>query len=193
VSEFHRWLLVATALASGYVLARRLFRGAMREADTHRRALGRGQLYDAFLADHGRLVAGACVLLALVDGGLAPGARFGTAVRDGAACALVAWCVLLLWVDAKLARAFRAAADPPRLMSDGPYALVRHPRYLCWLGVLGSLAVVADSPLGLAATGGFGALVLRRIAREERFLRRLYGEAYASYAARTKRLIPWVY
>lgn len=192
MSELQRWGVVTVALALTYAVGRRLFIGAMREADAGRRAVGRGRIYDAFLTDHGHWIVGACVALALVDGTFARQPRFDPCWRDAAALAFAGWCALILWVDAKLGRFFRDAGGAP-LITDGPYALVRHPRYLCWMGMLVSLAVVADSTAGLAAAAGFFGFVRRRISREERYMHACHGARYAAYAAATKRLIPWIY
>lgn len=192
MSSGTRWTIVALALGATYALGRRLFVGAMREADAARQALGRGRLYDPFLTDYGHVMFAACVGVSVADGMLGGSACVPSWMRDAAACAFVAWCMLLLWVDAKLGRLFRAPAAGA-LLTDGPYAAVRHPRYLCWMGLLVSIALVADSLAGLGAAAGFLLLVLRRIAREERFLRTSHGTRYAAYAATTARLLPWVY
>jgi protein-S-isoprenylcysteine O-methyltransferase Ste14 len=183
--------MVVVAFGVTYVIGRRLFIGVMREADAERRALGRGSLYDPFLVDYGHLVFAGCVVVSLLES--AHGSTSLPAwLRDVGAYTFVGWCALLLWVDAKLARFFRAPALGA-LLTDGPYALVRHPRYLCWMGLLVTVALVAGSLGGLIAATGFLALVVRRIVREERFLYASHGRRYAAYAASTARLIPWVY
>jgi protein-S-isoprenylcysteine O-methyltransferase Ste14 len=82
-------------------------------------------------------------------------------------------------------------ADGP-LLSRGPYRLIRHPMYagaslLLLVTIIGHL-----SPL----TAAFGILVVIiipwRIHLEEALLRSTYPD-YAGYAAKTKRLIPFVY
>lgn len=192
MSTPERWAAVVLLFVVTYVIGRRLFIGAMRAADAARRAVGRGRIYDPFLTDYGHLIVAGCVVAAVVDGALAGRPRFGPRLRDAAAGTFGLWCALILWVDAKLGRFFRDPTPPP-LITDGPYALVRHPRYLCWMGLLASLAVVADSPLGLVLAAGFFLLVLRRIDREERYMRASHGTRYSAYASGTKRLIPWVY
>ncbi len=192
MSSATRWTMVALAFVVTYAIGRRLFVGAMREADTDRQALGRGSLYDPFLVDHGHVIFAACAAVSLLESVRGGSAHVPAWLRDVAACAFVGWCALLLWVDTKLARFFRAPALGA-LLTDGPYALVRHPRYLCWMGLLVTIALVAGSVGGLVAAAGFLVLVLRRIDREERFLRSSHGRRYALYAAATARLIPWVY
>jgi len=82
--------------------------------------------------------------------------------------------------------------DGGRLVETGAYALVRHPIYGGL--VLGSLGygLLCASPLAIA-----GALVLLgffrlKSAREEIWLGERY-PAYEAYAARTKRMLPFIY
>jgi protein-S-isoprenylcysteine O-methyltransferase Ste14 len=192
VSSSGRWAALAVCFGITWAIGRRLFVRTMRDVGPARRAIGRGGVYDAFLTDYGHLVFAGCVLVSLLDAMGADGPRFSAAVRDGAVVLFAGGCALILWADVKLARAFRGA-DHPAVITDGPYAWIRHPRYLSWLLLLAGVALVADSPLGLLAGCVFVVLVLRRIAREERFLRGVHGAAYDRYAARTSRLLPWVY
>lgn len=81
-----------------------------------------------------------------------------------------------------------------RLKTDGIYKKVRHPSYsglmLYYLG------------LGLAMQNWFCLLILvlgpgmavwKRIQVEEALLSAHFGEAYLSYVARSRKLIPWIY
>ncbi|MFO1186586.1 MAG: isoprenylcysteine carboxylmethyltransferase family protein [Alphaproteobacteria bacterium] len=80
------------------------------------------------------------------------------------------------------------------LVTSGPYAIVRNPIYLSYfllliasglaLGHLRQLAIGAAVYLAGAAP---------RILIEERVLREHFGAAYDDYAARVKRLIPFVW
>jgi protein-S-isoprenylcysteine O-methyltransferase Ste14 len=85
-----------------------------------------------------------------------------------------------------------APSEPARLVDRGMYARLRHPMYLAELamaaGAAGTLAARVSAVLALA----FAAIVVRRIALEERLLRARLPE-YAAYAARTYRMIPYVY
>lgn len=193
MSAATRWAVVTVALAVTWLATRRLFTAAMRAADPARRAIGRGVVYDPFLARFGLAIALACAGVSVVDGAYAAAPRLPSILRDLAAATCVGWCALLIWADAVLARAFVTPGLAVPLLEGGPYAWVRHPRYLAWLGLLASVAVVADAPAGLVATACFAVLVLRRIAREEHFMRRTCGAAYRTYVAATYRLVPWVY
>jgi len=115
----------------------------------------------------------------------------------GNAIAIVAQvAAALLMVAARLTfgtRSFHAGANPTEggLVTSGPYRFIRHPIYaaillLVWAGVLSHLSAVS---LGCAVVAT--AAVAVRIATEERLVVERYPE-YREYAARTKRVIPYV-
>ena len=79
-------------------------------------------------------------------------------------------------------------------MDTGPYRYVRHPSYT------GALTIFVGLGLALQSWGAVLALLLifavvwgYRIHVEEGVLISQLGEAYVSYARRTKRLIPYVF
>jgi protein-S-isoprenylcysteine O-methyltransferase len=124
-----------------------------------------------------------------------PGPR-GIGTASG--CALVVGGILLrLWAIRTLGRSFRfvvAVPEDRRLVDRGPYRLLRHPAYagtlVTCLGIGVMLWNAASLLFALApALAGH----VRRIAVEEAVLRRELGERYAAYAARTWRLVPWVW
>jgi len=102
---------------------------------------------------------------------------------------------LMLWARLTFGRrSFHAAANPTEggLVTSGPYRYIRHPIYTAV--VLFSLAGVL-AHLSLPAAGFELAVFLGALTRmllEERLLRAAYPE-YADYAARTKRMLPWVF
>jgi protein-S-isoprenylcysteine O-methyltransferase Ste14 len=78
------------------------------------------------------------------------------------------------------------------LVADGSYAVVRHPIYLAWL------LMVWPAPQLTATRAVFAALsslyLMAAVPFEERALRRMFGERYATYAQRVRwRMIPFVY
>ena len=59
------------------------------------------------------------------------------------------------------------------LVTRGPYALIRHPNYVAVFGELAGMALIVWAPVtGLLSVAGFGALIVRRIAIEDRALGR---------------------
>ncbi len=88
----------------------------------------------------------------------------------GLAKALKVWAISTLgmrWT-------FRVLVLPGApLVGRGPYAWLRHPNYLAVLGELAGMALIVWAPgSGLLALLGFGALLRRRIAVEDRALGR---------------------
>jgi protein-S-isoprenylcysteine O-methyltransferase Ste14 len=77
------------------------------------------------------------------------------------------------------------------LVVQGVYRRVRHPMYLAFLlyGV-GQALAMPNLVAGPAFAVTFGLLVAFRIRAEERMMVETFGDAYSTYAARTKRLVP---
>jgi protein-S-isoprenylcysteine O-methyltransferase Ste14 len=96
--------------------------------------------------------------------------------------------VILLW----LGRAFSILPEARRLVTRGPYRVIRHPLYC--VSVIASLgtAIQFEQPWALLIVLVADALQIARIHYEERVLREAFPE-YADYAARTWRLVPGVY
>ena len=105
--------------------------------------------------------------------------------------------LLMLWARLTFGmRSFHATANPTSggLITSGPYRYWRHPIYasvllFMWTGILahGSPPTLIDLALGALAT----AMTFVRVLAEEELLRAAM-PAYAEYASRTKRFIPFV-
>jgi protein-S-isoprenylcysteine O-methyltransferase Ste14 len=123
---------------------------------------------------------------------LVPGLERPVLQAVGLACAVVG-AAGLVWTDRRLAEHFASEEAAARLMTDGPYRFVRHPRYASFLLLCLGLPLVFASILGWPLWFLYLAVIRRRIAREEPHLRELFGKAYDEYASRTARLLPGVY
>ena len=99
----------------------------------------------------------------------------------------VAW---LFHVDRFLHRNFAAAQQQGVPMTTGPYRLVRHPRYSGLISTRICLALLLASPIAWCLCVLWIGVVLRRIHREEHYLRVRFPFAYDQYAATTPQLIP---
>jgi protein-S-isoprenylcysteine O-methyltransferase Ste14 len=96
--------------------------------------------------------------------------------------------VALAW----LGRSFSIMAEARRLVTDGPYAMVRHPLYAAEvIGAIGLFLQYASPWTALLMMISLG-FQIQRMRNEERVLGATFPE-YAAYAARTRRLIPGVY
>lgn len=88
-----------------------------------------------------------------------------------------------------LGKSFSIMAEARRLVTNGPYAFVRHPLYVCEeIAAIGILIQVI-SPVALIIVLTHGLFQFRRVLNEEKVLRASFPE-YESYAVRTPRLIP---
>lgn len=108
-----------------------------------------------------------------------------TALLIGGNCISVA---ALWW----LGRSFSILPEARRLVTGGPYRLVRHPIYLGEIAGGAGLALHAFSWPALLIWLLFIALQVRRMAYEEAVLARTFSP-YADYMKETARLIPGVY
>lgn len=188
-------LLAVLCMVEAVLMRKRLSRDRARTAD-------RGSLPVLIL------VIGGSITAAWLVAQRVPGARlatlFGldpaadTALRVAGLAIFAAGVGLRWYAMAHLGRFFTfdvAVADDHRIVDTGPYRRVRHPAYT------GSLL----SFVGLGLCGGGNAIALpvlllpiawafmHRIRIEEEALLAGLGDAYADYARRTWRLVPFVY
>lgn len=77
------------------------------------------------------------------------------------------------------------------LVTDGPYAMVRHPLYALTIaaGVMMTL-LAANWVIAVIVAGILVHLLMVRLPREEAELDRVFGDTYRAYAQRTPRLVP---
>ncbi|MGH7163243.1 MAG: methyltransferase family protein [Planctomycetota bacterium] len=81
-----------------------------------------------------------------------------------------------------------------RLVTAGPYRLVRHPLYSGLIVFfLGVPLVICDLWILLVLAGYIGVSVTLRIRREERALRERFGAAYEAWRAKTRLLVPFIF
>ncbi|HNX96947.1 MAG TPA: isoprenylcysteine carboxylmethyltransferase family protein [Candidatus Aminicenantes bacterium] len=102
---------------------------------------------------------------------------------------------LMNWSVAALGRHFSVdvtVQKDHRLVTSGPYRLIRHPRYLGILVFFAGIALVFRSWAGLGIALLTLAILLWRIRDEEALLAERFGAEWAAYRARTRALLPWV-
>jgi len=83
-------------------------------------------------------------------------------------------------------------AEARKLVTDGPYARIRHPLYLGEAISIVGLMLQYLSPVAVAIVGVQLSFQLLRMKNEELILTRIYPE-YDAYKSRTARLLPGVY
>jgi protein-S-isoprenylcysteine O-methyltransferase Ste14 len=81
-----------------------------------------------------------------------------------------------------------------RLITSGPYSVVRHPSYLGAMWAMVGTSVFLISIIGIIISFGcmFYAYYIR-IATEERALSELFGKEYGEYQKKVKKLIPFIW
>ncbi len=125
----------------------------------------------------------------------------GPIPRDG----LVAWAGIALfglgiavniWAMATLRSLYTVRLDIQqghRLVTSGPYRIVRHPGYFGFVLALPGMGLALGSLALLVFTVAILAWLVARMREEETMLVEQFGDEYRAYQRRTKRLIPLVY
>jgi protein-S-isoprenylcysteine O-methyltransferase Ste14 len=81
-----------------------------------------------------------------------------------------------------------------RLITQGVYRRIRHPMYSALvLYSVGQALVIPNWVAGPSNLIAFAALFALRVCAEERMMVEQFGDEYAAYTARTKRLVPGVW
>jgi protein-S-isoprenylcysteine O-methyltransferase Ste14 len=83
--------------------------------------------------------------------------------------------------------------DDHRLVTDGAYAIVRHPIYTGMLGLLIATGLAISVPVWILVAGlvaWYGTYL--RIRSEEVLLKKAFGQRYEEYARKVPALIPWI-
>lgn len=131
-------------------------------------------------------IAGTFFLMLLV---VVPTGSPGPALQILATVLIVAGTILSICCAVFLGRSFSIMATARRLVTNGPYSLVRHPLYIAEaITIIG--IVIANLSFAAVTVGAIQfALQYRRMLNEERVLREAFPE-YAAYAATVPMLVP---
>ncbi len=103
---------------------------------------------------------------------------------------------LVMWAATQMGwrrlRVHAVVDQRTRLVTDGPYGLVRHPMYTASLLMTGPVVAQDFSWVRLAVWCLLVIGLLAKARYEEELLREKFPE-YDAYCQRTARLVPWVY
>ena len=111
---------------------------------------------------------------------------------------VIAFCSagLVLAAVRALGRQWSMAArlvEGHKLVTTGPYGLVRHPIYTGMLGMMLATGMALSRPLALAIGLPLGVIgTLIRIHFEEKLLREAFSGEFDDYKKRVQALIPWI-
>ena len=109
----------------------------------------------------------------------------------------VAGYLLMAWALITLGRNYQLGGSTPRpedkMISDGPYSLIRHPMYTAALSISLGLAFLIQSGAFIGVFFIYLALITPLIVMEENVLRKTYDEQYRVYQQKTRKLIPFIY
>jgi protein-S-isoprenylcysteine O-methyltransferase len=113
-------------------------------------------------------------------------------------CILFFIGLLLRWYAViRLGRFFTVEVsilDDHKLIDDGLFRFVRHPSYMGLLLMLLAIGIRTGNLLALVSLLlPTGLALLYRIRIEEAALLKAFGSSYVEYAAKTKRLVPYLY
>jgi protein-S-isoprenylcysteine O-methyltransferase Ste14 len=103
---------------------------------------------------------------------------------------------LIFWSGIELGRLYSPEVTMQkehRLITEGPYRFIRHPRYLGGIVQGIGLSLLFRSWIGLALTLVFVVIVLFRIKDEEALMSREFGENWNHYCNKSWLLIPFIY
>ena len=129
---------------------------------------------------------GTFLCMALV---LLPKADLGPVLSIISTMLIVIGAVLSFIVLRWLGKSFSIHAEARRLVTTGPYGVVRHPLYLCEGAALLGAALQVISPFAIVIMITIALLQFRRMINEEAVLNAAFSD-YGAYAARTPRVIP---
>ncbi len=142
----------------------------------------------------GLIMGAAAPLLALFDV-LAPiGALDGAVGHVIGVLLAVIGIILTFLAQLAMGDEWRIGVDPEertRLVTDGPFRLVRNPIYSAMFPTVLGLVLMVPSAIAIAALFALAiGLELQVRLVEEPYLLRTHGEEYAGYAARVGRFVP---
>jgi protein-S-isoprenylcysteine O-methyltransferase Ste14 len=103
---------------------------------------------------------------------------------------------LIFWSGLALGRLYSPEVTlqkEHRLITDGSYRYIRHPRYLGGIVQGIGLSLLFRSWIGLVLTSVFLLIILFRIQDEEALMKGAFGTAWTDYCKKSWRLVPFIF
>ncbi len=120
-----------------------------------------------------------------------------TVLEIGGAGLYVLGYFLMAWALIRLGHVYQLGGSAPRAVDKmivvGPYRFVRNPMYTAVLCISLGLACLLQSLAYFAVFCIYLVLIVLVIPVEEEALQRAYGEEYAAYRQKVKKLVPFLY
>jgi protein-S-isoprenylcysteine O-methyltransferase Ste14 len=114
-------------------------------------------------------------------------------IRLAAAGAAVVCLLLSIQCWRHMGSDWRMGVEPSndhKLITDGPFARVRHPIYSLSVALMSCSVVVVPTPAVLAIASVHIFLMFLKVRNEEVFLLKTHGQSFKEYCCRTGRLWP---
>jgi len=118
------------------------------------------------------------------------------AVRYLGLALFIGGMALMQWAEAALGRQFSIKVELQnghRLVTSGPYTVIRHPRYAGNLIFFTGYCLTFRSWAALVLVALMAGVLLWRIWAEEEIMRQEFGDEWVAYAKRTWRLVPGLF
>ena len=134
-------------------------------------------------------VAGTFLSIAIV---LLPAHELSVPLHVASTLLILGGIMFALYAVLELGRSLSMLPEARRLVTNGPYSVIRHPLYLGEAVALAGVTLQFLSPWALALLALQCIFQLERMKNEELVLSRAFPD-YREYAARTARLVPGLY
>lgn len=131
-------------------------------------------------------IAGTFIMMLLI---ILPAGSVSAELRVISTGMIIVGTILSVYCIRQLGRSFSIMATARKLVTEGPYKIIRHPLYGAELVSIIGLAIGHWSPAAAALACIWVALQIRRAQNEERVLRATFPE-YGDYARRVPMLVP---
>ena len=122
--------------------------------------------------------------------------NFGDGIRYFGLVLIVLGFLLMQIAEKYLDKQFSvevAIQEDHQLIQTGPYAYVRHPRYLGIVTFFLGISLVFQSLLAIILVAGLFLVLIWRVNAEEALMKKEFGEQWDAYCEKSWRMIPFVF